>query len=269
MDWTRRPRNHLNQNLTVSTYSPSTPFKQTPSVMDSKNDPLDPPAYTESAPTYAPNLHSQISTIRSNRISTLINSTLLPQLSYQAASGISHKILILVPSDITPLQHPSSSSADIDSKDPQAPSLPTTDHPLGFPPDVSVRLIHLHGADNVLEFWRQPAVITRLQTELSSQLTLSHPPLQASKAEESLASSPPATSPPPTKKGFFGRMSAKTVPKARSGWSVGEDSTPVLGTGEIKVEVRLTEVSVRVVTEMGLYETRSGDGVVVEVQVGD
>ena len=234
--------------------------------MESKDGSIDPPAYTETASTYPPNLHSQISNIRTERISTLINSTLLPQLDYQASSGVSHKILVLVPSDITPLQHPPSS--DPDSKQSQAPSLPTTDHPLGFPPDVSVQLIHLHGAENILEFWRQSAVINQLQGELSSQIALSHPSPQASKSGDVLPS-PPATSPPPTKKGFFGKMSAKSVPKPRSGWSIGEDTKPVLGAGEVKVEVRLTEVSVRVVTEMGLYETRSGEGLVVEVQIGD
>lgn len=45
-------------------------------------------------------------------------------------------------------------------------------------------------------------------------------------------------------------------------------SSASLGAGQVRVKVGLQDVCLRVVSEMGLYETRTGVAVVVGVEIG-
>ena len=83
----------------------------------------------------------------------------------------------------------------------------------------------------------------------------------------------PPTSPKGPKRSFFSRRaSEKTAPVSHpvvgsaSAWSTPSSTSP--GAGQVRVKVGLQDVCLRLVSEMGLYETRTGMAVVVGVEIG-
>lgn len=217
------------------------------------------PSYNESLlpspPSRAP-LSASLSRSRQHLISTLLTTHIHPHMHTSALSGLSKTILVLVPSNVSSL-HP----APFIPTDPDSYCNPF-DKPgdgesflgekiIGFPSAENLFLIRLHGAENTLEFWRQPAVIRDLETQLRAELWAGGHRL-ADDGEETNRNGT----------GMVGSNSAS----ASVEWRFVEEAA--VGEGELRVGVQIGDVSLRIENAMGLYETRAGKAIVVKVELG-
>ncbi|KAI4135560.1 MAG: hypothetical protein LQ347_000561 [Umbilicaria vellea] len=201
-----------------------------------------------------PSLPGQLTQTRSQRIHSIITAYILPLLTSQAVSGLYKTTFILVPSNICSL-----------------PSATGDETVVGFPSDDHIQLVRLQGSEHSLEFWRQPAVVRQLEAELKARLTASGHRVEEEQQQPSPAVRPPISPKAPKRSFFSRRESEKTLPvsspvASASGW--GMPSPVSLGAGQVRVNVGLQDVCLRVVSEMGLYETRTGMAVVVGLEIG-
>jgi hypothetical protein len=221
-------------------------------------------------------LPTQIASVREQRIQTLLDTYVQPLLDEQGLSGLYKTTFILAPSNVVPLQGGDSPSVPDVTEGSTA-----EDVVIGFPPEDFVKLVRLKGVENKLEFWRQPAVVEQLGRQLKARLhggghKLVHEPVPDSDAEPL----------PPMGGGtrsLFGRRGSKStqldwVEERRlerglfgGGWRAPNErplGRQKLEPGEMRVDVRIDDVSLRVVTEMGLYETKTGSAVIMTIEVG-
>jgi len=260
--------------------------------MDYNNDDI--PTYEESVKQGATNtstpgsegkaqdepksLTQQLSNVRSHRIHAIISTYIDPLLQAQSLSGLFKTTFVLVPSNTHALQRTSQAnkdSSDIIEGSGDAISSNSQEAIVGFPSQDYVKMVRLNGEEYTLEFWRQPVVIEELDTALKARLQASgHSVAEIGAAsQQSQATSPPVKS-PKAKRGFFGWKSstaqdvAPPAPSPVSGGGWRFEKEDVLDAGHVRVKVGLQDVCLRVVTEMGLYETRTGKAVVVNIEIG-
>ena len=212
-------------------------------------------------------LVSQLSNTRTNRITTIINTHILPSFSSQAQNGLHKTTLVLVPFNGSAL----ASQADSDGHE----------EIVGFPEAEHVKLVRLKGEGYEMEFWRQAEVIKELEGSLKASLQASgHRVVERAKKAAPLPAAPAAPqpeSPKPKKGGFFRRSSKKQeevvehlAPPLSSPGSMFKTVIPdePLSDGEVRVRVGVSEVVVRTVSGMGLYETKAGKAVLVRLEIG-
>jgi len=225
-------------------------------------------------------LPQQLSAVRTQRIHAIITSYIDPLLQSQAAAGLFRTTLVLVPSNTTSLQSPEyiRYSSDIIEGSGDAISHNNEESVIGFPSEDYVKLVRLHGEDYTAEFWRQPAVIAELDTSLKARLAATGHQIDSPGEPVTAPSLPPPVpveSPKAKKGGFFARRKAsETIPTAApvpstlsaGTWKLPEKET--LGAGHVRIKIGLQEVCLRVITQMGLYETRTGKAVVVNIEIG-
>jgi hypothetical protein len=261
-----------------------------------------PPSYTEStnqatplnisskgqAPESLP-LHIQLAESRSHRINLIISTYIEPLLLTQGASGIFKTTFLLVPSNVTSLQHPNNTPEPDDviegtgTAHNNGSNTNHHDEVVGFPASEYIKLVRLHGAEYTSEFWRQPSVLSEFESSLKARLansghTISQPPSLTAPIEPALAPAP--TPPAASKKSFWSRKKDNYAPTPASaveedvttnsklGWRAHGEGVEGPAMGETMVTVGPRDVCLRVVTEMGLYETRNGQAVGVTVEVG-
>jgi hypothetical protein len=211
-----------------------------------------PPAYSERL--FSPTTLSQsLSTARTTRIVDTIEASIEPHWQYAASRGLGHITLVLMPSDLT-------YQLAIDSKGPK-PEV------IGFPSENYVQVIPLSGDENNLDFWRQPSVIKDLESHLKSILAASGHRIREEKIEivdDSRAVS--VLSPSESSRGGFFRRkqssSSSTMPALPS------TSARSLGAGEVTLVANVQDISFRLLTDMGLYETKTGKGVAIQIEIG-
>jgi len=226
----------------------------------------------------AQSLTQRLSDVRSYRINSIISTYIDPLLQAQSLSGLFKTTFVLVPSNTHSLQRPSlasNDSSDIIEGSGDAISNDSHEAIVGFPSQDYVKMVRLHGEEYTLEFWRQPVVIKELDTALKARLQANgHSiPGNGTASQQSQPTSPPVEF-PKAKRGFFGRKSSASPsvppptpsPVSESSWRFEKES--VLDPGHVRVKVGLQDACLRVVTEMGLYETRTGKAVVVNVEIG-
>ncbi|KAK2829925.1 hypothetical protein FQN49_007123 [Arthroderma sp. PD_2] len=234
------------------------------------------PSYEESEASYVhsdkkqppfippPSLLPQhLAETRTARIQSILTSYIDPLLASQGAAGLYKTTFILVPSTVSNLQD-SPSNAYTTPQEPQV---------MGFPPDEVVKLVRLQGQEHAMEFWRQPAVVSELDSAMRSRLAASgHRIYEASERPKPETPRPEAKGKP--KRSFWGRMaggSDDAINDQRLGWRAEEpevgdaDKTP---TGLVKVSVTWKDVALRIANEMGLYETQRGPALCLAVEVG-
>ncbi|KAH0551691.1 hypothetical protein GP486_007090 [Trichoglossum hirsutum] len=222
-------------------------------------------------------LPAQIASVREQRIQILLDTYVQPLLDEQALSGLYKTTFILVPSNVVPLQ---------DGDSPSTPNAiegsSAADVVVGFPSEDFVKLVRLKGPENKLEFWRQPAIVDQLGRQLKARLHGGGHKL----AYEEPVSSMDAEALPPmggSTRPLFGRKSSKSAQLDRleerrleqglfrGGWRAPNERPSgyqKLAPGEVQVDVNVSDVSIRVVTEMGLYETKTGSAVIMTIEVG-
>lgn len=260
-----------------------------------EEDSAPPPPFSDLKQPPRPSLHSQRTEARSRRIQHLLTSSIEPPLYSDLLEGISLRIFLLVPSDIL-TQHPNLSATDIVGGLPNHASNTQI---------ANVRLIRPHGPDNHAAFWHQPSVLTELASSLRARLAASGHKVE--NPLENAARSPPSL-PPPIKHHpnplphliFPALLVQKAIqhlllppshqppnqpydPTASTNFKLGwrserEDATEdedldqrrttPLAPDEVRVLVKLRDVSFRVETMMGLLDSVSGRAVWVQVEVG-
>ncbi|OAX78845.1 hypothetical protein ACJ72_06842 [Emergomyces africanus] len=235
-------------------------------------------------------LPTQLADTRTQRIDSILSRYVDPLLLSQGAAGLYKTTFVLVPSSVSSLQD-AVSNAYTTAEEPQI---------VGFPSTEVVKLIRLHGEENAIEFWRQPAVVAELDSALKAKLTASGHRLHQPSDDEPLsdvmngANSPtatpapdpqPSTRTPPTttKKSFWGRTkdlySSKgedlrdvVIVDRKLGWRAPGDqnaNTPgKIPTGLVNVSIVWKEVCLRIANEMGLYESKKGPALCMTVEVG-
>lgn len=228
-------------------------------------------------------LNQQLSDVRAHRISSILKAYIDPLLQSQALAGLYKTTLVLVPSNVTPLQRAvlsANDDSDVIESSSDTVSHDSAETVVGFPSTDYVKLVRLHGEEYVLEFWRQPAVIAELNSALGARLQASGHrlvKLQSPTGQQTAAISPTSPEPSRAKKGFFRRSSGKAsnasvisqsspIVNPESNWRLPQEKA--VDPGHVKVEVGLQDICLRVVTEMGLYETRNGKAVVIHINIG-
>ncbi|KAI9812576.1 MAG: hypothetical protein M1827_004565 [Pycnora praestabilis] len=223
-----------------------------------------------------PMLPARLASTREHRIQLLIDVYIQPLIDEQGLSGLYKRTCALVPSNITSLQRISSVVPDvIEGIGPEHNGGNGGDEVIGFPEDEYVKLVRLHGDENSMEFWRQPAVVAELETSLKARLyAAGHRLIEQPSPPPNVpvaAQSPPSTQ----SRGFFSRRkesrsteeSKGTTPSdVASGWRAPEQMH--LQPGQVSVKTELEDISLRVVSDMGLFETKSGKALVVRIEVG-
>lgn len=262
--------------------------------------PEDPvPSYEESigsstATAWTPStLHQQLDDTRLTRVRNILSTYVDPLLAVQGASGIYKAIFLLVPSNVDSLQQ--HHVADYSSSYSAPPKEPEV---VGFSATDVVKLIRLKGEENTVEFWRQPAVMEELATNLRMRLRMSGHRVEDSTVESTPPPPPPTTvqepsTPAPAKRsgGWFKSKPKKaektkslwettapseaTIVDQKLGWRATHEGLPSntpnnkpLSRGTVRVLVEWKEICLRVENAVGLYDTQKGFGICLSVEVG-
>ena len=223
-----------------------------------------------------PSLTQQLASVRSHRINAIISTYIDPLLQSQALAGLFKTTLVLIPSNTTSLQQTSSSSNDSDEITEGSASNASKEEVVGFRSEDYIKLVRLHGEEYTLEFWRQPTVIKELDSSLKAKLQASGHRMAEDTAARRPQPAPANPLPEPVlpKRGFFRRKPSETLnpvpakpnPLPEGTWRYVPDEN--ISPGHVRTKVKLEDVCLRVVTEMGLYDTKTGKAVVVNIEIG-
>jgi hypothetical protein len=225
-----------------------------------------PPAFSERKEHDRPALHAQLADTRTRRIQYVLTTHIEPLLYSHFLDGIDKRGFIIIPADIL-TQQPHLTAQDI-------VSLPNTGN---------VTVLRLGGDENSAAFWQQPSVLAELASSIRARLASSGYKVEAATAEL-LPKPPPQPSPaldqtqqqasPSWFKRQFGTPGPMHDPTAttkyRLGWRSEDEDLPrrKLAQDEVRVTVRVREVSFRVETEMGLLDSVTGKALWLELEVG-
>ncbi|EEP75991.1 predicted protein [Uncinocarpus reesii 1704] len=244
----------------------------------SSNDPV--PSYEESVasqpfsktdrkhvpdPQPSLSLPNQLANTRTQRIDAILSTYVDPLLLSQGAAGLYKTTFILVPSTVSTLQD-AVSNAYTEIPEPQI---------VGFPTNEVVKLIRLSGQEYAMEFWRQPAVVTELESSMKARLVSSGHRL--CEPDDPRTPEPPPVVQETKKVGFWDKIRGKAIhddeiQDRKLGWRAQEPQTEhspgKIPTGLVQVSVQWKEVALRIANEMGLYESRRGPALCLTVEVG-
>lgn len=222
-------------------------------------------------------LPQHLSNIRRSRINAILATYIDPLLLSQAEAGLFKTTLVLVPSNASALQPSKPGTSDVIEGSGDTISENAEEAIIGFPCEDYVKLVRLHGQEYNMQFWRQPAVIKELEASLKARLKESgHEIFEPAPPPAPLVPlSPPMEEPTKAKKSAFFRRSAKPTsveepsPLAADsnlGWAAPREQ--ILEPGQVKLKIGLQDVALRVVTDIGLYDTKTGKAVVVNMEIG-
>lgn len=213
------------------------------------------PSYSESVSSaYTPtsSLPRNINEARTTLISALVNTQITPCLHNNALAGLSNTTLLIIPANVLTLQ--SSQLSNGHEKSSSNTAIPG-ETILGFSSAESPTLIRLQSQENSLEFWSQPAVISELKQHLCSQLKIEGYQIAEDNAESILERS-------------SGKKSGRIIQSKVSNVEWRTPQRKVLRNGEASIDVGMQDICLRIENLMGLYETRTGEGVAVKINVG-
>lgn len=234
------------------------------------------PSYDEAIKTSTPPLsHAErIRQLQTLRVLNVLETHVLPFIESQTSEGLTQFSVILVPTNVDALQHHISSktSVVVEKLASGEPPKGQQEAILGFPDHEPVKLLRLSDPADSSQFWQQPQVIQRLESDLRERLGIGNsqpvsPILQ-----------PAATSEKIKKKGFWSRKSSGPS-SSSSPWDVNgvsslglaamkKASQGVLAPGQMVATVSTEEVSLRTVSDFDLFEVRNGQAVVVRLRIG-
>lgn len=205
------------------------------------------PSYSETLTSLSPtSLPQNLASVRKARIHSLLGTHIKPYLLDITLAGLSRSTLILIASDVPSL----TPNLANDSEDPlgQQTSFPG-EKIAGFSDAGNVTLIRLHGQENSFEFWRQGPVIKELERALQAHLEIDN---AVAKNDE------PVLPARPESRRWF-KKKASSVPQQKP------EKIKASGGSKVKAEVELQDVNLRTENAMGLYETKTGKAIVIEV----
>lgn len=218
-----------------------------------------PPSYTEVPNFSRPNAHrgqqilDQLTLTRAHHIQSVIDTHIIPLVEERASYGIAQTTIAMLPSDIPlpAVQEKSEFSFDTDTS--KAVEV------LGFASDEEPNVVRLEGQMNRTEFWRVQAVIVELERVLRDSLNAS-PQLRSPVRERSEF----GTQHKPKRNflaKFVGRGEEERSPSGNPEVGVKR----VDETGLVLVKARLEELSLRTMSDFGLYDTTSKQCVIIRV----
>lgn len=259
----------INPNQSTSTTPQPFQSDKFPSFLDPKD------------PRYLP-YQVQLANARTERIKYVLHNYISPLIWENATSGIYRTALIIVPSDMVALRH--------------APKEKLVS------PSPDAQLVRLTDTEGAWEFWRQRAVVSELIASIEADLegwgagfVPPTNPLNSDTVEiqgsQSLSPStglPPRPEPQPASRSstsFWRRKRNNSANKNTDDAPSATDDSLTWRTEEelakekankakggslkdISVHVTLKSVTLRVESEMGLYEARTGEGVCIDVEMG-
>ena len=218
-----------------------------------------PPSYTEvfdfsrSKAPRGQQILDQLTLTRTHHIQSIINTHIIPLVEERASYGIAKTTIAMLPSDIPLPAAREKSEFDFDtdtSKDVEI---------LGFASEEEPNIIRLEGQMNRAEFWRVQAVTTELERVL----------------RESLSASPQMRSPvkersdfeklPKQKRGFLAKLAGRGNEERSPGGPIEVGDRRADESGLVLVKARLEEVSLRTLSDFGLYDTVSRQCVMVKI----
>jgi hypothetical protein len=221
-----------------------------------------PPSYSET-PVFSPSSNTnrgqqildQLTLARTHHIRSVIESHIIPLVEQQASYGISQTIIAMIPSDVPlpPIAEKSEFSFDTDSKSVEV---------VGFSSDQEPKVVRLEGNMNRTEFWRPQTVVVELERALREILSTSTHFNLAGTAQMGSEPKPRQQS----KRSFLGKMVGSTkregkLPIENSGIVAGQ----LPGGGSVLVAAKLEWLSLRTLSEFGLYDTMARQCIIIQV----
>jgi hypothetical protein len=220
-------------------------------------------------------LTESLTKVRTQRINAIIRDYIDPLLQDQVLAGLHEATIALVPSNSHRIQTSAGAHNDLIEGLGETISHNNDESVLGFPDDAYVKLVRLHGEEYTIEFWRQPAVVRELELALRSMLSASGHNIFGSPPSNVQAEKPVRESrsmPPIAKMGLFRKKTKKAAAEQEGSSSASElrlhdQSAPSMRPGQVKIDIELQDVTLRVVTEMGLYDTKTGTALLVKMKI--
>ncbi|MCJ1273422.1 hypothetical protein MMC21_001213 [Puttea exsequens] len=210
-----------------------------------------PPSYSDSISSPQPtSLPQNIAQARAALVSSLVKTHISPHLYGSTLAGLSSIILLLVPANVSSLQPQN------EIKDPSGDVKFRGESIEGFFSAENLTIVRLHGRENSIEFWRQPAVIRELEQQLRAQL--SKDGHRVVRDDIGTSANSPSTAKPA---GFFGKKPSSPD------WKM--PVVEALSEGAVRAAAEVKDICLRIENDMGLYETRTGKAILVKVEVGE
>ncbi|KAF1930265.1 uncharacterized protein M421DRAFT_3346 [Didymella exigua CBS 183.55] len=218
-----------------------------------------PPSYTEVPNFSRLNAHrgqqilDQLTLTRAHHIQLVIDTHIIPLVEERASYGIAQTTIAMLPSDIPlpAVQEKSEFSFDTDTS--KAVEV------LGFASEEEPNIVRLEGQMNRTEFWRVQAVIVELERVLRDSLNAS-PQLGSPIRERSEFEGPHKMKRSLLAK-FIGRGEKERSPSGNPELGVKKADE----SGLVLVKARLEEISLRTMSDFGLYDTMSKQCVIIRI----
>lgn len=223
-------------------------------------------------------LHRQLDETRVARIHAMLSQYVNPLLAQQGMSGLYKSTVLLLPFDtgvsLRRQQQPGEDKKQEDRAE-NSPASLKEPQVVGFPSDETVRVVFLEEEDQRCEFWRQPAVLDELASSLRARLEasghrLEQQPRQNNEPETAQTKKSGKKSFWSAQAGFRKSKSSILAVDQKLGWRTPAEDQGArpLSRDELRVTVSWREISMRVENDLGLYESRTGSGICLEIQVG-
>jgi hypothetical protein len=221
-----------------------------------------PPSYSE-APVFSPSnstnrgqqILDQLTLARTHHIRSVIESHIIPLVEQQASYGISQTVIAMIPSDVPlpPVAEKSEFSFDTDSSPVEV---------IGFASDQEPKVVRLEGHMNRTEFWILRPVVVELERALREILSTSAHLSLVGTAQMESGPKPRQQS----KRSFLSKMVGSTKGEGKSPVEHTEITSGQLpGGGSVLTAARLEWLSLRTLSEFGLYDTMARQCIIVQV----
>jgi hypothetical protein len=221
-----------------------------------------PPSYSET-PVFSPSnstnrgqqILDQLTLARTHHIRSVIESHIIPLVEQQASYGISQTVIAMIPSDVPlpPVAEKSEFSFDTDSSPVEV---------IGFASDQEPKVVRLEGHMNRTEFWIPRPVVVELERALREILSTSAHLSLVGTAHMESGPNPRQQS----KRSFLSKMVGSTKREGKSPVEQAEVISGQLpGGGSVLAAARLEWLSLRTLSEFGLYDTMARQCIIVQV----
>ncbi|OCK82995.1 hypothetical protein K432DRAFT_414953 [Lepidopterella palustris CBS 459.81] len=196
----------------------------------------------------------QLTMVRAQHISSVIDELISPLVEKQAMYGIADTTIALIPSDvIVPQDETTRSEFDFDN--------PARVEAVGFTSDGDLQQVQLEGPMNRISFWKQDGIVQDLERVLQDRLNAA----SKFRAPKPKTQVPEALPPKPSKKGFWGLKSNAAAPSVLISPTDPGLVSEELG-GQMQVSAKLEEICLRTVSAFGLYDTITRQGIVIKIR---
>ncbi|KAJ4312595.1 hypothetical protein N0V94_007367 [Neodidymelliopsis sp. IMI 364377] len=218
-----------------------------------------PPSYTETPRFLRPSANrgqqilDQLTLTRAHHIQSVIDTHIIPLVEERASYGIAQTTIAMLPSDIPLPAVREKSEFSFDTDTSKAVEV------IGFASEEEPNVVRLEGQMNRTEFWRVQAVIVELERVLRESLNASQQLRSPVRAERSEFEAPRQ------KRNFLSKL------VGRGEEEQSPSGNPEVGvrkpdeSGMVLVKARLEEISLRTLSDFGLYNTMSKQCVIIRI----